>query len=52
MFDKKDLKSKKKKLKEEYLKSRMEKILLVVDKQPSISSWDYVYYLMKYKPKV
>jgi hypothetical protein len=41
----------KKKLKEEYLKSRMERILMEVDKQPSVSSWDYVYYMMKYKSK-
>lgn len=51
MFNKKDLKSKKKKLKEEYLESRMERILNEVDKQPSVSSWDYVYYMMKYNSK-
>ncbi len=41
-------KKEKKKLKEEYLESRMERILIEVDKQPSVSSWDYVYYTMKY----
>lgn len=41
----------KKKLKEEYLESRMERILNEVDNQPSVSSWDYVYYMMKYKSK-
>jgi hypothetical protein len=51
MFDKKSLKSKKKKLKEGYLESEMKRILNGVDKQPSVSSWDYVYYLMKYKSK-
>ncbi len=45
-------KQEKKKLKEDYLESRMKKILNEVDKQPSVSSWDYVYYMMKYKPKV
>jgi len=49
MFDKKSFKKKKKKLKDEYLESRMERILMEVDKQPSVSSWDYVYYMMKYK---
>jgi hypothetical protein len=44
-------KKEKKKLKEEYLESRMERILTEVDKQPSVSSWDYVYYMMKYKSK-
>jgi hypothetical protein len=44
-------KKEKKKLKEEYLESRMERILVEVDKQPSVSSWDYVYYMMKYKSK-
>jgi hypothetical protein len=39
----------KKKLKEDYLESRMKKILNEVDKQPSVSSWDHVYYLTKYK---
>lgn len=48
MFNKKDLKTKKKKLKEGYLKSEMKRILKEVDKQPSVSSWDYVYYTMKY----
>ena len=51
MFDKKDLNSKKKKLKEGYLESRMKRILNEVDKQPSVSSWDFVYYMMKYKTK-
>lgn len=41
----------KKKLKEEYLESRMERIMNEVDNQPSVSSWDYVYYMMKYKSK-
>ena len=45
-------KEEKKKLKEGYLESRMKRILNEVDKQPSVSSWDYVYYMMKYKPKV
>ncbi len=44
-------KKEKKKLKESYLESEMKKILNGVDKQPSVSSWDYVYYLMKYKSK-
>lgn len=44
-------KQEKKKLKEDYLESRMKKILNEVDKQPSVSSWDYVYYMMKYKSK-
>jgi hypothetical protein len=41
-------KKEKKKLKEGYLESEMKRILIEVDKQPSVSSWDYVYYLMKY----
>jgi hypothetical protein len=45
-------KQEKKKLKEDYLESRMKMILNEVDKQPSVSSWDFVYYMMKYKPKV
>lgn len=44
-------KQEKKKLKEDYLESRMKKILNEVDKQPSVSSWDYVYYMMKYNSK-
>ena len=42
----------KKKLKEGYLESEMKRILNGVDKQPSVSSWDFVYYMMKYKSKV
>ena len=41
-------KKEKKKLKEGYLESEMKRILIEVDKQPSVSSWDYVYYMMKY----
>jgi Zn-dependent oligopeptidase len=44
-------KKEKKKLKEDYLESRMKRILNEVDKQPSVSSWDFVYYMNKYKPK-
>jgi hypothetical protein len=51
MFDKKSLKKKKKKLKEGYLESEMKRILIEVDKQSSVSSWDYVYYILKYNPK-
>jgi Zn-dependent oligopeptidase len=42
-------KKEKKKLKEDYLESRMKRILNEVDKQPSVSSWDFVYYMMKYR---
>ncbi len=44
-------KKEKKKLKEEYLESRMERILIEVDKQPSVSSWDFVNYISRYKNK-
>lgn len=44
-------KEEKKKLKEEYLESRMKRILNEVYNQPSVSSWDFVYYMMKYKSK-
>jgi hypothetical protein len=42
-------KKEKKKLKEGYLESEINRILNGIDKQPSVSSWDYVYYIMKYK---
>jgi hypothetical protein len=45
-------KKEKKKLKEGYLESEMKRILNGVEKQPSVSSWDFVYYLLKYRPKV
>ena len=45
-------KKEKKKLKEGYLESEIKRIQNGVDKQRSVSSWDYVYYMMKYKSKV
>lgn len=41
-------KKEKKKLKEGYLESEMKRILNEVDKQPSVSLWDYVYFKIKY----
>lgn len=42
-------KKEKKKLKLGYLESKMKRILIEVDKQPIVSSWDYVYYKLKYE---
>jgi hypothetical protein len=51
MVDKKNIKVNRKKLVQEYLKTKKDKVLSFGIEQPYVSSWDYVYYMMKYKSK-
>lgn len=51
MFSKKIIKVKRKKMMEEYLKSKRENVVSFEMEQPFVSSSDFVYYMMKYKSK-
>lgn len=51
MFSKKNIKVSRKKLVDEYLKSKKEKVVTFANEEPYVSSSDFVYYIMKYKSK-
>ena len=51
MCSKKNIKVSRKKMVDEYLKSKKDKIVNFADDEPYVSSSDFVYYMMKYKSK-